>query len=285
MFLLSRQRKKILSIEIQLNATVDCIKFILCQGLTFRGHNESLDSSAKGNFLELLQFLADHNESINEVVQSAPKNNKLTHHNIQKDIVNATACETTNVIIKDLGNEFFSVLVDEFCDTLIKEQMTIFLHYVDKKGNVIERFLGILHVADITALSLKVAIESLFSKHGLSLSRLRGQGYDGASNMQGEFNGLKALILRENKSAYYVHCFAHQLQLTLAAVAKNHNVITEFFCWVAKLINVVGGFCKRRDALQDAQFVEIEKVLDMGKLRSGQGLNQETNLKRAGDTR
>ena len=51
--------------RIQLNATVDCIKFLLRQGLAFRGHDESLDSSAKGNFLELLQFLADHNESIN----------------------------------------------------------------------------------------------------------------------------------------------------------------------------------------------------------------------------
>ncbi|GKB46942.1 zinc finger MYM-type protein 1-like protein, partial [Tanacetum coccineum] len=45
-----------------------------------------------------------------------------------------------------------------------------------------------------------------------SLKELRGQGYDGASNMRGEFNGLKALILKENESTYYVHCFAHQLQ-------------------------------------------------------------------------
>ena len=30
------------------------------------------------------------------------------------------------------------------------------------------------------------------------MSRLRGQGYDGESNMQGEFNGLKTLILKEN---------------------------------------------------------------------------------------
>ena len=73
--------------------------------------------------------------------------------------------------------------------------------------------------------------------------------------------------------------------MTLVAVAKNHNVIAEFFCLVAKLINVVGGSCKRWDALRDAQFVEIEKALDMGEVRSGQGLNQETNLKRAGDTR
>ena len=68
-----------------------------------------------------------------------------------------------------------------------------------------------------------MTIDELFCKHGLSISRIRGQGYDGASNMQGEFCGLKSLILKENSSAFYVHCFAHQLKLTLVAIAKNHN--------------------------------------------------------------
>ena len=57
------------------------------------------------------------------------------------------------------------------------------------------------YVSDTTANSLKAAIEALFSKHGLRISRLRGQGYDGANNMRGEFNGLKALILNNNPSA------------------------------------------------------------------------------------
>ena len=86
----------------------------------------------------------------------------------------------------------------------------------------------------------------------MSLLKLRGQGYDGASNMQGDINGLKTLILKENKSAFYVHGFAHQLQLTLVAVAKNQINIAEFFYVVSDLITIVGGSCKRQDALQDA---------------------------------
>ena len=78
-------------------------------------------------------------------------------------------------------------------------------------------------------MSLKCAIECLHCEHNLSLSNLRGQGYDGACNMQGDINGLKTLILKENKSAFYVHCFAHQLQLTLVDIAKNHINIVEFF--------------------------------------------------------
>ena len=160
--------------RVQLNTIVDCIRFLLCRGLAFRGHDESQGSSDKGNFLELLQFLGDYNESINEVLQKAPKNCKLTNSDIQKDIVNAIACETSKAIIKDLNNGFFSILVDESRDILVKEQMVLILHYVNKKGIIIERFLDIIYVASITALSLKYAIECLLCEHNLSLSKLRG---------------------------------------------------------------------------------------------------------------
>ena len=120
---------------------------------------------------------------------------------------------------------------------------------MNKKGIIIERFIGIVHIANTTALSLKYAIECLLFEHNLSLSNLHRQGYDGASNMQSDMNSLKTLILKENKSAFYVHCFAHQLQLSLVAVAENHINIAEFFYMVSNLVTVVGGSCKRRDAL------------------------------------
>ena len=57
--------------------------------------------------------------------------------------------------------------------------------------------------------------------------------------MQGDINGLKTLILKENKLAFYVYCFAHQLRLTLVAVVKNHINIAEFFYVVSNLATVV----------------------------------------------
>ena len=54
---------------------------------------------------------------------------------------------------------------------------------------------------------------------------------------------------------------------------------------VSNLVTIVGSSCKRRDALQDAQFTKIKEDLENGVRRSGQGLNQETNLERPGDTR
>ncbi|XP_030923235.1 zinc finger MYM-type protein 1-like [Quercus lobata] len=267
--LVKQSNKDKIEYRVQLNAIVDCIKFLLCRGSVFRGHDESQGSSDKGNFLEFLQFLGDYNKSINEVLQKVSKNCKLTHHEIQKDIVNAIACETSKAIIKDLDNGFFSILVDESRDISVKEQMTLVLRYVNKKGIIIERFLGIVHVASTTALSLKYAIKCLLCEHNLNLSKLRGQGYDRASNMQGDINGLKTLILKKNKLAFYVHCFAHQLQLTLVAVAKNHINIAKFFYVVSNLVTVVGGSCKRQDVLRDAQFVKIKEELEIGVCRSG----------------
>lgn len=62
-----------------------------------------------------------------------------------------------------------------------------------------------------------------------SLSKLKEQRYDGASNMHGEFNGLKALILRENSYARYAHCLAHQLKLVIVVVAKDNRIVSDLF--------------------------------------------------------
>ncbi|XP_028051264.1 uncharacterized protein LOC114255923 [Camellia sinensis] len=78
----------------------------------------------QGNFLELFKFLADHNEDVKMVTLSnAPQNLKLTSPDIRKDIVNVTTFEIINVIIRDLGDALFSILIDEARDISIKEQM------------------------------------------------------------------------------------------------------------------------------------------------------------------
>ncbi|XP_042472293.1 zinc finger MYM-type protein 1-like [Zingiber officinale] len=176
-------------------------------------------------------------------------------------------------------------MVDEARDSSVKEHMRVVLRYVNKKGCVIERFLAVVHVPDTSSHSLKMAIDALFVQHGLSLSRLRGQGYDGASNMRGEFNGLKSLILQENPFAMYVHCFSHQLQLVLVAVAHDNFTVSEFFGYITMIVNISGASCKRRDQLRKIQHDKIIAELESEEITSGKGKNQETSLARPGDTR
>ncbi|XP_034204391.1 zinc finger MYM-type protein 1-like [Prunus dulcis] len=272
--------------RILLTAALDCTRYLLRQGLPFRGHDESETSSNKGNYVELLQFLANHDEKVRAVVfENAPKNLKYIAPTIQKDLINSCAAETIDLIISDMDDAFFSILVDESRDVSIREQMAVVLRYVNKKGQVIERFVGVQYVSDTTSSKLKEAIEQLISSTNLSMSRLRGQGYDGASNMRGELNGLKTQILREYPQAYYVHCFAHQLQLALVAVAKGNENIATFFTTASSVVNIIGASCKRRDALREQQQKDIMETLEIDDLETGRGLNQETTLKRPCDTR
>ncbi|XP_019232685.1 PREDICTED: zinc finger MYM-type protein 1-like [Nicotiana attenuata] len=205
--------------------------------------------------------------------------------NASIDVARSCAKETLKAIIKDLNGDYFGILVDESKDVSHKEQMALVLRYVNKEGKVIERFLSIVHVKDTSAKLLKEAICSLLLEHSLSKSQIRGQGYDGASNMQGEINGLKTLIMNDTPSAHCIHCFAHQLQLTLVAVAKKHYEAEQFFDILANVLNIVGGSFKRREMLRDDQAEKLEELLVLGEVHTGSGLNQELGLQRAGDTR
>ncbi|CAL2257023.1 unnamed protein product [Prunus armeniaca] len=103
--------------------------------------------------------------------------------------------------------------------------------------------------------------------------------------MRGEFNGLETKILREQPYAFYVHCFAHKLQLALVAVVKKNIDVNSFFTTANSLVNVVGASCKRRDALSAQYQEELVKAFENDCFITGRGLNQETSLKRASDTR
>jgi hypothetical protein len=163
--------------------------------------------------------------------------------------------------------------------------LVVCLRYVNKKGEPVERFLGLVHVEDTTAQTLKEAIQSLLMKYQLLLSKVHGQGYDGSSNMKGHANGLKKLIMDESPSAYYVHCFAHQLQLTLVAVAKENTDCDWFFGQLSCMLSVLGMSCKKIRMPHVAQVEYVIDALRLGEIDTGQGLNQEMSLARPGDTR
>jgi len=50
----------------------------------------------------------------------------------------------------------------------------------------------------------------------LSVANLRGQTYDGGSNMAGRVNGAQALIAAKQPLAIFVHCLMHCGNLVVA---------------------------------------------------------------------
>jgi len=65
--------------------------------------------------------------------------------------------------------------------------MNIVLRFVDKDGFIQDHFFDIVHIKDTLASTLKNEISVVLSQHHLDIQNIRGQGYDGASNMRGEW--------------------------------------------------------------------------------------------------
>ena len=163
--------------------------------------------------------------------------------------------------------------------------MAIILRFVDKKCFIKERFFYIVHVRDTTALTLKNEICTVLSHYNPHVENIRGQGYDGARNMRGEWNGLQAIFLKDCPYAYYVHCMAHMLQLAPVKTSREVKDIHQFFDHLVNIINIVVGSSKRNDELQYAQAEQVENMIASNEIETGRGANQIGTLQRAVDTR
>ncbi|KAI3808496.1 hypothetical protein L1987_24447 [Smallanthus sonchifolius] len=148
---------------------------------------------------------------------------------------------------------------DNFLELL--QLITSYNDEVAKEGMIRERFLDLVHVRDTCSATLKTSLWKQLLHYQFDVSKIWGQGYDGASNMIGEWNGLHALVLNDCPYAYYVYCFAH-------------GIIT----YLVFIINVVFASSKRHDELQKAKENEIKELLKLGEIKSRKGLNQVGTL-------
>ncbi|XP_074270944.1 uncharacterized protein LOC141594855 [Silene latifolia] len=189
------------------------------------------------------------------------------------------------MIRDEIGDSKFAILVDGALDVSNTEQMAIIIRFVDREGILRERFFTVVSVTDTCSQTLMDKIIMVFAQYNLQLENIRGQGYDGASNMSGQINGLQALFQTECPYAYYVHCFAHRLQLSLNAAAKGVHDVWQFFSTLTMIVNFVDSSAKRHSMLKARREEEISDLVAAGTLETGSGKNQATTLQRAGATR
>ena len=61
--------------------------------------------------------------------------------------------------------------------------------------------------------SMFLALKKFLSENDLDINNIRSQSYDNAPNMAGKFEGLQALVRKENPLAIWVPCMGHSLNL------------------------------------------------------------------------
>lgn len=71
----------------------------------------------------------------------------------------------------------------------------------------------------------------------------------------------------------------------IVAVAKKHDGVKDFYEYLNMVVNTVSASCKRNDMIREAKRKRVEEGIISGEIKTGKGLNQESSLRRAGDTR
>ncbi|KAL5756914.1 hypothetical protein ACOSQ2_021660 [Xanthoceras sorbifolium] len=140
------------------------------QGCAFRGHDESINSTNRENFIEMIKLQARVNQEIVGIVlENALQNAKYTSPRIQKELLNILANEVRAKIREEVRDAKFCILVDEAVDESNKEQMAIILRYADLKGFVRERFFQVMSVNDTNSSTFKKEICNVLARYNCNI--------------------------------------------------------------------------------------------------------------------
>lgn len=153
-------------------------------------------------------------------LSNAPKNARYTSKTIQNELVKVVGAKICSDIIEEVKSaKFYSIIADEVADAANKEELSLVIRYVHD-GHIREVFVDFLEVERVTGRVLGDAILKWLSEHNISPSDMRGQCYDGASNMSGARLGVKSVVQEAAPKAMYFHCAAHRLNLSVVSACK-----------------------------------------------------------------
>uniref|UniRef100_A0A8W8K1D5 DUF4371 domain-containing protein n=1 Tax=Magallana gigas TaxID=29159 RepID=A0A8W8K1D5_MAGGI len=147
------------------------------------------------------------------------KKEKYTTTDIQNEMLQVMALKILRDVAAHIREDgFILIMVDETTDQSNREQVVIVNRHVDSDLNVQEEFIGLCTVPSIDAATLTSVILDTLVRMNMSLSKCRGQCYDGASNMSGAKKGVAANITKQEPRAIYTHCYGHALNLAVVPV-------------------------------------------------------------------
>ncbi len=203
-----------------LNRLIDVTSLLGRQELSFRGHDESSESSNKGNYREFTETLAKYDSVLSTQFESSTVFSGMSH-TIQNDLISALAATISDQIRDEIQDApFFGWQVDETTDISCRAQLSVIVRYVDSAGKIQERFIGFFDVSGgRDAQSVFDVLNENVQGYNFK-DKLVAQTYDGAAVMASALNGLQAKVKAIAPSAMFVHCYAHRLNLVLSQGGK-----------------------------------------------------------------
>ncbi|XP_003738764.1 zinc finger MYM-type protein 1-like, partial [Galendromus occidentalis] len=231
------------------------VRKLTSRGLPLRGSNEVLRSSHNGNFLMVLELLAEFDPFMKEHLtkhgaQGSGKTSYLSSTTFE-DVVRIVARKCREVIANKLKTaKYFSLIVDSTPDISHVDQLSIVLRFVQENGSPSESFLNFVPNTGHTGQELYDAITEHLLSAGIDLKNCRGQSYDNAANMSGSYKGLQARIKAVNEFAEFVPCSAHSLNLVGTAAASCCPESTRYFMFLQGIYNFFSATPTRWEKLK-----------------------------------
>ena len=132
------------------------------------------------------------------------KNATYIHHRSQNEMV---AVIGKYIIQQDIINEVKEAKIHTIlCDEVTSSNddiMSLCIRFVDAEKQIREEFIDFIHVERITGEVLFEAVVNFYKRNDIHLEDLRGQCYDGATNMSAVKKGLSGRALEVNPKALY----------------------------------------------------------------------------------
>ena len=210
------------------------IKFLARQGLPLRRHGDESDS----NFLQLLKLRGEDDARIATWLEK--KSDKYTAPDMQNEILKVMALEVLRQVVSSLHTAIFlTIMVDETTDISNKEQVVICFRWVDSKLEAHEEFFRLHQVESTQATALLAVIHDVLLRLNVSITKLSGQCYDGASSISGSRGGVATLISEKEPRAVYTCCYGHALNLACCDAVKGCKSMRDALDTSFKIIKLV----------------------------------------------
>ena len=210
------------------------LRYLARQGLAVRGHKDE-----EGNLFQLLKCRATVVHGVDEWLKSG----KYLSHDIINELVEIMALNLLRNLLTEIRqSQWFALISDETRDQSGLEQLCISIRWVDQSYTVSEDIIGMMEMQQTDALTISNALKDVLLRCSLPL---RGQAYDGASNMAGHLNGVAVRLQREEPRAHYVHCLAHSLNLCLQECSCKCSAVRDALGVTQELYNLIRASPKR----------------------------------------